>query len=317
MQYLELLSGEKIPALGLGTWKMTGDVARIAVQTAIESGYRHIDCAMIYENESDIGRAFEQSIRSGQVARDELWVTSKLWNDSHQQQSVRPALEKSLHDLQLDFIDLYLMHWPIAQQSGVVRPETGDGYVSLEAVPLSETWQAMNKCQKGGLCRNIGVSNFNIPKLDSLISETGIVPAVNQVELHPYLQQNELLEYCGKRGILLTAYSPLGSGDRPDTMKNKNEPSLFEDSLICQLANKYNVSSAAILIAWGVQRGTVVIPKTSTESRMQENLVASDLALADDDMRAMATLDRSFRFVDGKFWEIDGSPYTANTIWNE
>ncbi len=317
MQLLELHSGNRVPALGLGTWKMAGDEARIAVQTAIELGYRHIDCAWIYENESDIGRAFELCIRGGQIAREDLWVTSKLWNDSHQKQRVRPALETTLHDLRLEFLDLYLMHWPIAHQSGMARPETGDGYVSLDEVPLSETWMAMKQCQSAGLCRNIGVSNFNIIKLESLITETGIVPAVNQVELHPYLQQCELLEFCQQHEILVTAYSPLGSGDRPEAMKRKNEPSLFNDPLICQLARKHNVSSASVLIAWAVQRGTVVIPKTSTVSRMRENLAASEMKLADDEMQAITGLDRDYRYVDGKFWEIDDSPYTANTLWNE
>jgi alcohol dehydrogenase (NADP+) len=317
MQFLELFSGDKVPVLGLGTWKMAGDLARASVQTALECGYRHVDCARIYENEADVGRALELSIRGGRVSREELWVTSKLWNDAHHQQLVRPALESSLHDLQLDYLDLYLMHWPIAHQPGIVRPENGAGYASLDEAPLAETWLAMRDCQSSGLCRNIGVSNFNIPKLERLIADTGIVPAVNQVEAHPYLQQRPLLEYCDRKGIRLTAYSPLGSGDRPDAMKRPDEPVLFHEPLICQLAKKYQVSVAAVLIAWAVNRGTIVIPKSSSEVRIRENLAAGKLDLADDDMRAIAGLDRQYRFVDGKFWECEGSPYTADALWNE
>lgn len=308
---------EQIPAIGLGTWKLTGDVARVTVQQAVELGYRHIDCAAIYENEADVGRALEYCLRGGAVSRDELWVTSKLWNDSHRAADVCPALEHTLRDLQLEWLDLYLIHWPVAHRPGVVRPEDARGFLSLDEVPLAETWQALDACREAGLCRHIGVSNFSVRKLQSLVAETGVVPFANQVESHPYLQQKPLLEYCNANDIVLTAYSPLGSADRPDGMKQPNEPSLFSDPEVKRIAASHGVSPAAVLIAWGVQRGTVVIPKATGEAHLRDNLAAAALELPPADMRAIAALDRHFRFVDGTFWELPGGPYTVANLWDE
>ncbi len=316
MRYFNLLDGDSVPALGLGTWKLAGDDARVTVQTAIGLGYRHIDCAPIYENEPDIGRALEFSLRGGEVSREKLWVTSKLWNDSHRADDVRPALERTLHDLQLDYLDLYLMHWPVAHKPGVSRPDDGTGFLSLEDVPLGETWTAMRDRRDAGLCRHIGVANFSTSKLQSLIDETGTVPAVNQVEAHPFLQQRELLEFCEENKILLTAYSPLGSRDRPDDMKQADEPSLFDHPTVQSIAERHDVSSASVLIAWAIQRGTIVIPKASSEAHLRENLQAAELELAESEMQDLESLDRGFRYVDGTFWEMPGGPYTAANLWD-
>ncbi len=317
MKTLELISGDQIPALGLGTWKLAGDEARTVVQTAIETGYRHIDCAPIYENESDIGRALEFCLRNGTVDRDDLWITSKLWNDAHRAADVRPALQATLHDLQVDCLDLYLIHWPVVHRPGVVRPDDGNGFLSLDDVPLTETWLALQECQAAGLCRNTGVSNFSVPAIQTLIDETGIVPAVNQVESHPYLAQRPLLEYCRQQQIQMTAYSPLGSVDRPDMMKRDGEPALMTDPVIVRIAERHNVSPAAVLIAWGVGRDTIVIPKSASQHHLQDNLRATDLSLTASDMQAIGALDRGYRFVDGTFWEMPGSPYTVAQLWDE
>jgi alcohol dehydrogenase (NADP+) len=317
MKTITLASGDAVPAIGLGTWKISEDEAFGVVQTAIESGYRHIDCARIYENEVPIGRGLEFCLRSGVIDRDSLWITSKLWNDSHRRQDVRPALEQSLLDLRLDWLDLYLIHWPVAHRRGVLHAETASDYETLEDIPLSETWLAMRECQKSGLCRNIGVSNFSRAAIEELISQTGIVPAVNQVEMHPYLPQNALLEYCHGKGIAVTAYSPLGSRDRPEDMKSAREPSLFRDPVIESHAQAIGISPASLLIAWAVQRGTIVIPKSANPQRIRENLAAAEISIPASVMQEIAGLDRHFRFVDGKFWEIDGGPYTAREMWGE
>lgn len=296
---------------------MEPEVAEAAVRTAVESGYRHIDCAAIYGNEAGIGRALRTLFARGTVTRKELWITSKLWNDSHQPEDVRPALEQSLRDLQLEQLDLYLMHWPIAQRPGVVRASDADGFLSLDQVPLEETWLAMERCREAGLCRNIGVSNFSAGRLQQLIDDTQLVPAVNQVELHPFLQQTSLLETCQRHRVLVTAYSPLGSPDRPEGMKRADEPSLAEDPVIRSLAEELQRTPAQVLLAWAVGRGTVAIPKAASVGHQRENLAALEVQLSADQVRRIAALDRHFRYVDGKFWECPGGPYTAAWLWGE
>ncbi len=182
---------------------------------------------------------------------------------------------------------------------------------------MVETWQAMKECRDQGLCRNIGVSNFNAKHIDTLITETGVCPSVNQVELHPLLAQNGLLEYCRSNGIVMTAYSPLGSGDRPDGMKKEGEPNLFTIEAFNTLAVRHNVTTAQILLAWQVNRGVVAIPKSATPAHMKQNLDAASLVLSESEMELLNGLDSNYRFVDGKFWEMDGGPYTAAELWGE
>ncbi len=288
-----------------------------AVKTAIELGYRHIDCAHIYGNEQDVGRALNECIQSGLVRRDELWITSKLWNDSHPAASVKPALELTLENLQLEALDLYLIHWPVVHQTGVYVPESPEQLIPLSDVPISETWNAMEQCVTAGLCRNIGVSNFSRKKLSELIQHATIKPAFNQVESHPFLQQTELLNFCTENQMLMTAYSPLGSADRPDRMKSENEPSLLGHPVINEIATKNSITPAQTLLAWNICRGAVTIPKSTNRQRMQENLAAASIDLADADMQTIATLNRNYRFVDGRFCQLPGSSYTYESLWDE
>ncbi|MCP4081995.1 MAG: aldo/keto reductase [Planctomycetaceae bacterium] len=317
MHFIELASGDKMPMLGLGTWKLSRDEAYDAVKTAIANGYRHIDCAWIYQNEADVGRALKECMDAGIVQRDELWVTSKLWNDRHHADHVEEALRESLSDLQLDYVDLYLIHWPVAHQFGIPRPASGEDFASLDQIPLNHTWAAMLECVEKGLCRNVGVSNFSAPKIQFLIESTGVAPACNQVESHPYLQQPGLAEFCDKHSIVFTAYSPLGSGDRPETMKTAGEPSLFTDPVLLALAEKNNLSIAQLMLAWAVNRGTVPIPKSANEDRQIQNLAAAAVELSDEDMQTIQSLDQHHRFIDGTFWEVPGSSYTVSDLWNE
>ncbi|MEZ6095297.1 MAG: aldo/keto reductase [Pirellulaceae bacterium] len=313
----QLHDGTNVPALGLGTWKMSSDEAEAAVYNAIQLGYRHIDCAWIYGNEDGVGRGIARAMADGIVTRDDLWLTSKLWNDCHRSAEVRPAIEATLNLLGIHYLDLYLMHWPIAHQHGVARPENASGFLSLQDAPLDRTWVAMDECRASGLSRYIGVSNFNIPKLSQLTASTGIRPAVNQVESHPFLQQRQLLEYCRENQIAFTAYSPLGSGDRPDAMKRENEPSLFQNETVIRVAEGVGVSVAQLLLAWGLQRQTLVIPKSASPDNMKQNLGAADLTLPDSAISELNALERGYRFVDGTFWEVDGGPYTADWLWNQ
>lgn len=310
MKQLEFTNGDRWDQLGLGTWKSRPGSVGKAVQSALELGYRHIDCAAIYLNESEIGEYIAKAVSQNLVTRQNLWVTSKLWNNAHRKKDVKPALEKTLHDLRLDYLDLYLIHWPVAIKNEVLNASDPEDYLSLNEVPLQETWQAMEDLKKEGLVKHIGVSNFSEKKLLEVISACTQKPEVNQVELHPYLQQESLLRFCQENKILMTAYSPLGSGDRSDAMKRADEPSLFADAVIRDIAAKHSATAAQILLAWHINRGTAVIPKSVDPVRQLENLRAADLILDAEDMAAIATLDRHYRFITGKFFEIPGNGYT-------
>lgn len=291
MKYVTLNTDYKMPVIGLGTWKSAEEKIYQAVRWAIKAGYQHVDCAAVYGNEETVGQALHDAVAEGDIERKNLFVTSKLWNTAHKPADVRPALEQSLKDLQTDYLDLYLIHWPIAED-----PLSGE---ALD-IPQEETWAEMEKAQKDGLVRSIGVSNFTQTKLKDLMDKAEIMPAVNQVEIHPYLAQNDLVEFCRANQIIVTAYAPLGSGDRPDTMKEAGEPSLLADQVVADIAKKNSATPAQVLIAWGLARGLVEIPKSVQFDRIEENLGALNVTLDDDDMKRLNAIDETFRFVTGK-----------------
>ncbi|KPK56776.1 MAG: aldo/keto reductase [Gammaproteobacteria bacterium] len=316
MNYFDLPDGNRMPALGLGTWKSEPGVVGGVVREAIRTGYRHFDCAPIYGNEAEIGEAVQASITAGEVSREELWITSKLWNFNHLRADVVPGLKNTLSDLRLDYLDLFLVHWPVAHKPGVVFPETPDGFLSLEEAPLAETWAGMEEACNAGLCRHIGVSNFSVRKISGLLETASIRPAANQVECHPYFPQRELLRYCQAHDIILTAYSPLGSGDRPARIKREDEPVLLEDPVILEIAERHKLTPGQVLIAWALHRGTSVIPKSSNPGRLKENFAAASVELDDEAMAEIDGLDRDYRYVDGSFWCPPGSPYTLEELWD-
>jgi len=305
----------QIPRLGFGTWQLLEDQATEAVASAIDLGYRHLDCAHIYDNESYVGAAIQQKIETGQVTREELWVTSKLWNDSHRGEHVRPALETTLRHLQLEFLDLYLIHWPVALRPGKQVPESAEDFLSLEEVPLIETWTALEECCRAGLCRHIGVSNFNRVNIQQLIDYGSLHPFANQVESHPFLQQPELFQYCRDQDIEFIAYSPLGAGARPEHMRKGDEPSLADHPVIGEIAESHQATPQQILLAWSIQRGAIPIPKAANPLHQEQNLAAGEINLTADQMQQIGELDRGYRFIDGTFWtDLDG-PYTLENLW--
>ncbi len=317
MKTLTLHDGTPMPAFGLGTWKPMGDDVYNAVRTALAAGYRHMDCAAIYGNEDVIGRALTDAFAAGDAKREDLWITSKLWNTEHAADAVRPALEKTLANLQLDALDLYLMHWPVALKPGTIRPTSADDFVPLSEMPLETTWSAMAATREAGLTRQIGVSNFTASKMRQVHEATGILPAVNQIEMHPYLAQSDLLAAANEMGVVLTAYSPLGTPDSSVMFRRMDPFKLLDDEVVARIAAAHGASSGQILIAWALERGTSVIPKSTNEGRIRENLAACEITLGADDMTALATINRDHRYISGSFWCPEGSPYTIESLWRE
>ncbi|WP_298531567.1 aldo/keto reductase [uncultured Algibacter sp.] len=315
MRTLQFKNNDHMPAFGLGTWKSAeGDVYN-AVKTAIKAGYRHIDCAAAYGNEKEVGKALSELFEEGVVTREDVWVTSKVWSNMHAKNDVILALKQTLSDLQLEYLDLYLIHWPIAQKKEIPFVSKVEDFISLEDLPNELTWEGMEKGVELGLVKHIGVSNFGPKALKQLISNSKIKPEINQVESHPYYQQNNMLALCKANDMHLTAYAPLGSGDRAAKFKAENEPRLLEDPVITEIAKSKNATSGQILISWALHRGTSVIPKSVNPSRIVQNYEAQAVELSDSEMNTIAALDMNYRFLTGEHWVYEGSPYTLDSIW--
>lgn len=302
-----------MPAIGLGMWKVEGSAAPGLVQQAIRAGYRHLDCACDYGNEREVGDGIRSAL-GGLCRRDELWVTSKLWNTYHRREHVRPAAERSLRDLGVDYLDLYLVHFPIALEYVSFEERYPPGWLYDPAqpergmrparVPVSETWAAMEGLVRDGLVRNIGVCNFNIALLRDLLAHATIHPAMLQVELHPFLAQEKLLRFCTGEGIAVTGFSPLGASSYVPLGMAGGDESVLAHPAVLEVARRHGKTPAQVVLRWGVQRGTAVIPKTSRPERLAENLAIFDFALTDDEMRSISALDRNRRFNDpGVFCE--------------
>ncbi len=307
----------KMPMIGLGTWMSTESALYNAVECALQTGYKHIDCAPIYGNQTVIGKALKDSFSKKIITREKLWVTSKLWNSFHAPEDVEDAIKNTLCELKLDYLDLFLIHWPIAfkKEVGLNRTNDSGDFVSLSQVPLTDTWQAMEELVKKGLCAHIGVSNFSISKIQDILKIATIKPYNNQVESHPFFAQDELLEFCNSNDIILTAYAPLGSGAGSALENNENAPNLLENKVICEIANKHHATPAQVALAWQINRRVVVIPKSTNEKRIKENFGALQLKLDIGDIEAIDQLNMNYRYYDGSFFNLTNSPYTVESIW--
>jgi D-xylose reductase len=308
------VTGKSMPTVGLGLWKIDPGAVADAVYQAIKVGYRHLDSAADYGNEKEVGEGIALAITDGLCSRDELWVTSKLWNTYHRREHVEAACRKSLEDLGLDYFDLYLVHFPIALSyvdfndryppEWIFDPEAENPGMRLDAVPLSETWGAMEKLVEVGLCRQIGICNYSTSLVHDLMSYARIKPAMLQVESHPYHTQEALLRTAQQYGIAVTAFSPLGALSYVSLDMATVNDSVLTEPVVMAAAQRIGATAAQVVLRWGIQRGTAVVPKTSNPQRLVENLHLSELSLNEDEMTAISTLNQNRRFNDpGHFCE--------------
>ena len=308
------VTGKSMPTVGLGLWKIDSGAVADAVYQAIKVGYRHLDSAADYGNEKEVGEGIALAITDGLCSRDELWVTSKLWNTYHRREHVEAACRKSLEDLGLDYFDLYLVHFPIALSyvdfndryppEWIFDPEAENPGMQLDAVPLSETWGAMEKLVEVGLCRQIGICNYSTSLVHDLMSYARIKPAMLQVESHPYHTQEALLRTAQQYGIAVTAFSPLGALSYVSLDMATANDSVLTAPVVVAAAQRIGATAAQVVLRWGIQRGTAVIPKTSNPQRLVENLHLSELSLNEDEMAAISALNQNRRFNDpGHFCE--------------
>ncbi|KAA8492537.1 Alcohol dehydrogenase NADP(+) [Porphyridium purpureum] len=317
MECVTLVGGQSMPMVGLGTWKSASEQVERVVCAAIRNGYRLIDCANDYGNEAAVGRAIARMVAEGVVTRDELFVQVKLWNTNHRREHVREDLLASLHDLQLTYVDSFVIHWPQAcpatgecsatfakhgtqpensihtmfplDENGCYRADKQSHYV--------ETWHAMEALVDEGLARTIGLSNFNAKQVkEILLNVRKHRPAVLQNECHPFLQQRDLLDLCKGQNIVLQAYSPLGSGDRP-WLRQPSDPELLQDQAIVRIAERHGKTPAQVVLRWQLERGVSVVPKTVNEGRLVENFNVCDFRLSDDDMREFNKLNIGWRYL--------------------
>jgi len=309
----ELNTGDRIPVLGLGTFGSdtysAGEVAK-AVRFAVENGYRHIDCASVYGNEKEIGEELSDLTGNNTVKREELWITSKVWNDMHGEGEVIRSCKQSLKDLQLDYLDLYLIHWPfpnyhapgcdVSSRNPDSRPYNHKDYMIA--------WRQMEELVEMGLVKNIGTSNMTIPKMELLLKDAGIKPAVNEMEIHPHFQQQELYNYLLQKDILPIGYSPIGSPGRPERDRTAEDTVDIEDPVIVKIAERLNIHPAVVCIKWGIQRGHVVIPFSVKPDKIMSNLNAvSSAPILPEEMEEISKIDKNCRLIKGQVFLWEGA----------
>ncbi|NLT71452.1 MAG: aldo/keto reductase [Verrucomicrobiaceae bacterium] len=308
LEYFTTADGGLVPSVGLGTWKIPDAVLPDLIPAAVDLGYRHFDCACDYGNETAVGEGLKRVFSSGVCSRDDLWITSKLWNTYHHPDHVRAACERDLADLGLEELDLYLIHFPVTLAFVPFAERYPPGWVFDPAaerpamkpvrVPLADTWGAMEGLVEAGLVKRIGVSNFGTSLLRDLQSYASIQPSVLQVEMHPYLTQQKLLRFCQEENITVTAFSPFGASSYVALGMAGGNESVLEDPEVLTIAGDLGKTAAQVVLRWAIQRGTAVIPKSGNVARLRENIALHDFALSETEMARIDQLDRNRRFND-------------------
>ncbi|CAJ1933645.1 unnamed protein product [Sphenostylis stenocarpa] len=304
---ITLNNGFKMPIIGLGVWRMEGKQIKDLILNSIKIGYRHFDSAADYKNEAEVGEALKEAFDSGLVKREDLFITTKLWNSDHGH--VLEACKDSLKKLQLTYLDLYLVHFPIAvRHTGVGNtssPLDDDAILDIDTtISLEATWHAMEDLVSSGLVRSIGISNYDIFLTRDCLAYAKIKPAVNQFETHPYFQRESLVKFCQKHGICVTAHTPLGGAAA--NAEWFGTVSCLDDKVLKDLSEKYKKTAAQIALRWGIQRNTVVIPKSSKVERLKENFQVFDFKLSKEDMKLIRDLDKQYRTNQpAAFWGIN------------
>lgn len=301
-----------MPSVGFGCWKIDKAVCADVTYNAIKAGYRCIDQAADYGNEKETGQGIAKALADGVVTRDQLWVTSKLWNTYHRKEHVKAACQKSLADLGVEYLDLYLIHFPIATKfvpfetryppEWFLDPNAEDKRMEEDNVPYRETWEAMEELVNEGLVKNIGCCNIGTAMLRDVLSYAKVKPAVLQVELHPYNTQEKLLRFCKEKGIAVTGFSNLGAPSYVGIGMAKEDDSVLLNEAVTKIATTHGKTAAQVVLRWAVQRGTAIIPKTTNPDRMAENRDLFSFNLSEDEMKAVAGLNQNRRFNDPGFF---------------
>lgn len=305
---VKLKDGGEFPSVGLGTWKIPDEALPDLIPEAVSLGYRHFDCACDYGNEVAVGQGIANAIESGACTRDDLWLTSKLWNTYHHPDHVRAACEKSLGDLGVDELDLYLIHFPVTlayvpfeeryPPGWLFDPEAENPSMKHVPVPLADTWGAMEGLVDSGLVKRIGICNMGTAAIRDLKSYARVQPSVLQVEMHPYLTQQNLLRFCKEEEIAVTAFSPFGASSYvPLNMAGENE-SVLDEAIVKDIGATHGKSAGQTVLRWALQRGTVAIPKSQSTGHLKDNIEISDFTLSDDEMKQIDSLERNRRFND-------------------
>lgn len=302
------VANEKMPSIGLGLWKIPGEQVPDLIVEAVKCGYRHLDSAADYGNEEAVGNGIRQVLDAGLCRREDLWVTSKLWNTYHRPEHVRPACEKTLRDLGLEYLDLYLIHFPIALQfvdfdtryppEWFHDPAARNPAMKIDPVPLQDTWRGMEELVEAGLVKQIGVCNYNSALLNDLQAYARIKPAMLQIESHPQLTQERLIRLAHGYDMAVTAFSPLGSLSYVSLGMAAEEDSLLHADIVKSAAARLDKTPAQIVLRWGVQRGTAIIPKTSKPARLAENIAVLDFQLNESEMNGISALNANKRYND-------------------
>ena len=321
----KLYTGEEIPCIGMGTFgsdRFTPDQISSAVAGAIRCGYRLFDCASVYGNEEQIGRVFAQAFAEGVVRREELHITSKVWNDMHGKGDVLLSLAKTLKDLQLDYVDTYFLHWPFPNYHapGCDGDSRNPDSKPFSVAEFMATWRQLERIHDMGLARNIGMSNMTIPKLEAVLPLCRVKPALIEMELHPCFQQPELYDYCAERGIQPVGFCPIGSPARPDRDRTEDDIADLQVPELVEIARAHNVHPAVICLKWAVQRGQIPIPFSVHEDHYVSNLRCTvEDPLTDEEMAIIKSIDQNCRLIKGQvflwpgaagwqdLWDLDGT----------